>query len=37
MFTIITGEDSNGSAIESTNSQIYSEGLNWDAVGNKTK
>ena len=35
MFTIITGEDFNGSAIESTNSADWPEGLNWDAVETK--
>lgn len=35
MFTIITGEDSNGSAIESTNSADWPEGLTWDAVETK--
>lgn len=35
MFTIITGEDANGSAIESTNSADWPEGLTWDAVETK--
>ena len=35
MFTIITGEDANGSAIESNNSADWPEGLTWDAVETK--
>lgn len=35
MITIITGEDANGSAIESNNSADWPEGLNWDAVETK--
>ena len=35
MFRKITGEDSNGSAIESNNSADWPEGLNWDAVETK--
>ena len=37
MFRKVTGEDSNGSAIESENSADWPEGLSWDAVETKLK